>query len=105
MWPIVDSHSYPTGDSKNNFDESIDQLDEEGRAINGDTLEELAEQIGVDPNNFVKAVEEFNGAVDTGNDPFGRTLFEHKIDAPPFYAGKLHLRFTIRWVEFMVQTD
>ena len=88
MWTIVDSHTYPTGDTKNNFDETIDELVKEGRAFKGETLEELAEQIGVNPDNLVKAVEEFNKAVDTGNDPFGRTLFEHKIDTPPFYAAK-----------------
>jgi succinate dehydrogenase/fumarate reductase flavoprotein subunit len=36
----------------------------------------------------VKAVEEFNKAVDAGNDPFGRTLFNQKIDTVPFYAAK-----------------
>lgn len=88
MWVIVDSHTYPTGDTKNNFNETIDQLVEEGRAFKGETLEELAEQIDVDPDNLVKAVEEFNKAVETGDDTFGRTLFDQKIDTPPFYAGK-----------------
>lgn len=87
MWVIVDKHSYPTGDTKNNFDESIDELIEEERAYKADTLEDLAEQIGVDPDNFVKSVEEFNKAVDQGEDEFGRTLFDQKIDTAPFYAG------------------
>ena len=88
MWIIVDQHSYPTGDVKNNFNESIDQLVEEGRAYKGDTLEELAEQIGVNPENLVAAVDEFNQAVDGEiEDPFGRTLFEHKLDTAPFYAA------------------
>lgn len=88
MWVIVDKHSYPTGDTKNNFNESIDELVEQGRAYKADTLEDLAKQIGVDPANFVKAVDEFNKAVEKGGkDKFGRTLFADKIDTAPFYAG------------------
>ncbi|NLM42961.1 MAG: flavocytochrome c [Clostridiales bacterium] len=88
MWVIVDKHCYPTGDTKNNFNETIDQLVEEGRAFKADTLEDLAVQIGVDPTNLVKSVEAFNMAVEGKiEDPFGRTLFQHKIDTPPFYAG------------------
>ncbi|NCC79991.1 MAG: flavocytochrome c [Clostridia bacterium] len=88
MWVIVDQHSYPTGDTVNNFNESIDSLVKQGRAFKADTLEELAQQIGVSPENLVKSVEAFNAAVDGATDEFGRTLFMHKIDTAPFYAGK-----------------
>lgn len=88
MWVIVDKHSYPTGDTKNNFNETIDDLVAAGRAYKADTLEDLAKQIGVDPANLVNAVENFNKAVDgTISDEFGRTLFADKIDTAPFYAG------------------
>ncbi|MBU5675517.1 flavocytochrome c [Alkaliphilus sp. MSJ-5] len=88
MWVIVDKHSYPTGDTKNNFNESIDELIAQDRAFKADTLEELAEKIGVDASNFVKAVDNFNKSVEKGSaDEFGRTLFADKIDTPPFYAG------------------
>lgn len=88
MWVILDAKNYPTPETTNNFNETIEGLIEQGRAFKGDTLEELAEQIGVDPANLVKAVEEFNAAVDSGKaDAFGRTLFDKKIDTPPYYAG------------------
>lgn len=88
MWVILDKHSYPTGDTKNNFDETIDQLVEAGTAYKADTLEDLARQIGVDPENLVRSVRTFNMAVEKKiADPFGRTLFKDKIDTPPFYAG------------------
>jgi len=88
MWVILDKHSYPTSDTKNNFNESIDSLVEAGRAFKADTLEELAKQIGVDADNLVKAVETFNETVDgKTKDAFGRTLFADKIDTAPFYAG------------------
>ncbi len=87
MWVIVDKNSYPTGETKNNFNESIDELVSQNRAFKADTLEDLAKQIGVNPDNFVKAVKEFNEAVDGTPDKFGRTLFDKKIDTAPFYAG------------------
>ncbi len=88
MWVIVDQHSYPSGDTKNNFNETIDDLVAAGRAFKGETLEELAAQIGVDPANLVSAVDTFNKAVDgTVADEFGRTLFADKIDTAPYYAG------------------
>ncbi|TCK92615.1 fumarate reductase flavoprotein subunit [Natranaerovirga hydrolytica] len=88
MWVIVDSHSYPTEDTKNNFNESIAELMEQDRAYKGDTLEALAEQIGVNSDNLIKAVEAFNDSVEAGNaDAFGRTLFDEKLDSPPYYAG------------------
>ncbi|WP_312711921.1 flavocytochrome c [Proteiniclasticum ruminis] len=88
MWVIVDQHSYPTGDTVNNFNETIDSLVKEGRAYKADTLEDLAKQIGVEPENLVKAVEAFNASVDGAEDEFGRTLFMDKLDTAPFYAGK-----------------
>lgn len=88
MWVVLDKHSYPTGDIKNHFNESINELVEQGRAYKADTLEDLAKQIDVDPQNLVKAVEKFNKAVESGGpDEFGRTLFADKIDTPPYYAG------------------
>lgn len=88
MWVIVDKHSYPTGDTKNNFNETIDDLVAAGRAFKADTLEDLAKQIGVDPANLVSSVDNFNKAVDgTISDEFGRTLYADKIDTAPYYAG------------------
>ena len=87
MWIIVDKHSYETGDVKNNFNESIDELISQNRAFKGDTLEELAEKIGVDPEKLIKSIEEFNKAVEIGTDEFGRSLFDEKLDTAPFYAG------------------
>jgi flavocytochrome c len=88
MWVIVDKHSYPTGDTKNNFNETIDQLVEQGRAYKADTIEDLAKQIGVSPENLKKAVDEFNKAVEKGDkDALGRTLFKDKLDSAPYYAG------------------
>lgn len=88
LWIIVDAHSYPDGSMKNNFNESIDDLVAAGRAFKGDTLEELAKNIGVPPENLVASVTEFNKHVASKTpDQFGRTLYSVPLDKPPFYAG------------------
>lgn len=88
LWIIVDAHSYPQGSVKNNFNESIDELVASGRAFKGETLEELAKEIGVPPENLVAAVADFNKHVASKKpDDFGRTLFSVPLDKGPFYAG------------------
>jgi urocanate reductase len=88
MWIVLDSINYPTGDVKNNFNESIDELIAQNRAFKGDTLEELAEKINVPAANLIATIDAFNAAVDAGgSDEFGRTLFDKKIEKAPFYAG------------------
>lgn len=52
----------------------------------GETLEELAEEMGVPAENLVATVEEYNEAVDSQNDPFGRELLTMKMETGPFYA-------------------
>ena len=54
----------------------------------GDTLEDLAAAIGVDPDNLKKAVEDYNASVDAGatSDEFGRTTFTDKLETGPFIA-------------------
>jgi len=88
LWVVLDAKNYPEATTTNNFNETIEELIAQGRAFKGDTLEELAAQIGVDPEKLVAAVEGFNAAVrDGGPDEFGRTLFDTPIDTAPFYAG------------------
>ena len=98
MFIIMDSDCYPTGDEVNNFNESVNDLVAAGRAYKADTLEELAEQIGVPAENLVASVEEYNrhclgGDLEGQPDEFGRTLFtdaEEKnngINNPPYYAA------------------
>ena len=99
MYILMDSDGYKTGDEVNNFNESINSLVAAGRAYKGDTLEDLAKQIGVPAENLVKTVEDFNkyvtgGELDGETDSFGRTLFKDKdglyngINDGPFYAAE-----------------
>ena len=59
-----------------------------GNMFIGDTLEELAEKIGADPENLVNAVASYNANVDAGatEDEFGRKTFVEKLENGPFIA-------------------
>lgn len=88
MYIILDTHSYPSEDVKNNFNESMTELLSKGKAVKASSLEELAAKINVDPENLKNAVDSFNKSVDSGKpDLFGRTLYQDRIDKPPYYAG------------------
>lgn len=92
MFIVMDSDTYPTGEELNNFGETVNSLVAAGRAYKADTLEELAEKIGVPAENLVASVTEFNRYCKGGDkegqvDEFGRTLFSTPIDTPPYYAA------------------
>lgn len=66
----------------------MDKLD--GCVFKADTLEELAEQLGVDPQVFCGEVARYNELVAEGYDAdFGKDAkYLYPIDEPPFYAIK-----------------
>ena len=52
-----------------------------------DTLDKLAIKIGVPASNLKATIQNFNQAVETGEDgEFGRLRMFRKIEIPPFYA-------------------
>ncbi len=71
----------------NNFVTYTEEI-EQGNMFIADTLEELAEQLGMDPDNLVAAVEAYNASVDAGatEDEFGRTTFINKLETGPYIA-------------------
>ena len=63
---------------------------EQGAAYKADTLEELAQQVGMDPATLVDTVNKFHSYVDNESDPdFGRTIYGDnlKVETAPFYAS------------------
>lgn len=56
--------------------------------VSANTLEELAEKIGVPADALIQSVADFNSYVDgSAVDPLGHTVFQgNKIETPPFYA-------------------
>ena len=85
MWLIVDSSQIAGDDSRT---EQIESLIASGHSYKGETLEELAEQIGVDPEVLTATVEKYNEGMVNGSDEFGKaTSAESVIEVGPFYAS------------------
>ena len=68
--------------------QSIQDWVDSGRLVEANTIEELAEKIGVPADNLQAAIDTFNKAV-TGEqaDPLGRKVFQYTFDKAPYYAG------------------
>ncbi|MEK4044434.1 flavocytochrome c [Paenibacillus sp. FSL H8-0048] len=65
----------------------IDKQVERGTLFRADTLEELAQQIHIDPTTLVDTIAMYNSYVDQGHDPeFGKNAFDLKVAVAPFYA-------------------
>ncbi len=89
MFILHDAHEYYDENVKNDFNEPIGQLVESGVVVKGDTIEELAENMGVNPDNLKQTVDTYNKAV-AGEikDPFGKNLMKDPFNKAPFYASK-----------------
>lgn len=67
---------------------NIQQLLDAGKIYCADTLEELAEKIGVNAENLVATVAKFNENVAANAvDEFGREVYDHGIEEGPFWAS------------------
>lgn len=61
-----------------------------GWIIKGNTIEDLAAKLDIEPNSLQKTLAAYNQFCDTGIDPeFGRTNMR-KIDQPPYVALKIY---------------
>lgn len=59
-----------------------------GIIVEADTIEGLAEQIGVDPANLKETMEKYAGYQASGSDPdFGRASMEFPLTQAKYYAG------------------
>lgn len=71
----------------NTSQEKIDKQIAAGTLFCANTLEELAQKLGMDANVFKQTITNYNSYVDAGNDPeFGKDVFDLKVQIPPFYA-------------------
>jgi len=71
-----------------NYDESLEPLIEAGRVFRADTIEELADLIGLDPEVLAATVDRYNGLVAAGADTDFNKPANHlaPIEAGPFFA-------------------
>ena len=59
----------------------------QGLTVSGETYEELAETLGIDPATFAETMNTWNGYVEAGEDPdFGRVSFANPLNTAPYYA-------------------
>ncbi|MCW7555193.1 flavocytochrome c [Endozoicomonas gorgoniicola] len=71
----------------NTCDDTIEREIEEGIIIKADTLEELAEKIGVPADELTSTIRQYNACVEQGHDPeFNKSAFGLKVEQAPFYA-------------------
>jgi hypothetical protein len=57
--------------------------------LKGDTLEELADKLGVDRKNFVETIKKYNEGCESGEDEFFKSKeFLTPLKKAPFYASK-----------------
>ncbi|MDC7953467.1 FAD-dependent oxidoreductase [Liquorilactobacillus mali] len=71
----------------NTNQQKIDEQVAAGTLYRADSLTELAQQIGIEPDVFVDTIDKYNSYVDAGYDPeFGKEVFDLKVQVAPFYA-------------------
>lgn len=90
LFLISDKDTCRIDGDKNYYGRSIQRLLDQGQLYRADTLEDLARQMGADPDTFKATVERYNEIARVGEDPdFGRMIFttDSPIENPPFYAS------------------
>ena len=86
MYVVVDGKTYPDDNAPTDFGSTIGAEVEAGRCVKGNTIEELAEAMGMDPAVVKATIDEYNAGVDANKDKFGKTPM-NKIDTAPFYGN------------------
>lgn len=85
MWLIVDSSEIAGDNTRNDL---INRLLGDGHSYVADTLDELAEIIGVDAEALKATVDEYNAGMEAGSDAFGKSATAASVIATgPFYAS------------------
>ena len=86
MWLIVDST-----DIDADRQSQIDELVSTGHSFRADSVEDLGDQIGVDPATLADTIDEYNACIDGGKDTMvdpGKQLLGDKVSDGPFFASK-----------------
>lgn len=90
-WQTKFPEGYPKGDYLSvNSPEQIEIDIANGVTVKADTIDELVEQMGVDPGIFSEQLERYHGFCAAGKDLdfYKNPLWLTTIDTPPFYASR-----------------
>lgn len=92
--PNDTAESYKAENTPMDYTKVLDPLVGTGVVFKGNTLEELANNMGVDKENFIKSVNQYNGAIKSGKDElfFADTNSLISVDKAPYYAVKFSAR-------------
>jgi flavocytochrome c len=91
VWTIWDQTVTESGSNRivvPPFSEGLVEEVEKGWVQKADTLPELAEVIGVDPDSLIATIETYNADVRKGEDEFGKEVGLGEVVKPPFYAAQ-----------------
>lgn len=69
--------------------EEVANAVEQGDFIKGDTVEELAAALFVDPVNLQKSIDDFNAGANGGTDPYGRPAEKSRALEPPYWGCRM----------------
>ena len=88
-------------------DESIPDAFNEGwtNFYKADTIEELANKMGISASGLVDTVDKYNVAVESGKDELGRTHMPLPIEKGPFYGLRLQSWFLTTFAGLAVDKD
>ncbi|MCI5774080.1 MAG: flavocytochrome c [Erysipelotrichaceae bacterium] len=86
MFVVVDGKTYENDDAPTDFGTTIGEEVAAGRCVKGETIEELAKAMNMDPAVVQATIDEYNAGVEANNDKFGKTTM-NKIDTAPYYAN------------------
>jgi succinate dehydrogenase/fumarate reductase flavoprotein subunit len=90
-----------------NTQEQMDIDVDEGCTLKADTIEELVELMGVDPDTFAATLERYNALCDKGHDDdcCKGAQWMQPIDTPPFYAASIGMAIDCVRGGLLVNTD
>ncbi len=86
VWEVFDEHEVERLDGRSTGGKLVPDMVKDGNLIMGETIEELAEKLGMPAESLKKTIDEYNAAVEKDEDSFGRQVFGEKLDKAPFYA-------------------
>ena len=88
FWDSFRAYGSPIEGAAEYFQGAIPGYIESGMAYQADTIEELAEKIGCDPETLVATVDRYNSMCEAGEDTdyFKKPVFLTPVKEPPFYA-------------------
>ena len=87
-----DGISWAIGDAANPLKDVLEAAVDGVEVVKADTIEELAEKMGVSAENLTATINAYNEASVSGNDAFGKSVeYMTKIETAPYYAVRIYV--------------